>query len=91
MAVVAAGLTLAACEGFKEALTAHVDVAARAEDQELSVERLAELIGNTDFPISPEFARRCRVVGRLPVARSRGSRRRFERTPPAGKSWAEIA
>ena len=57
IAVVAAGLTLAACEGFKEALTAHVDVAARAESQELSVERLAEMIGNTDFPISPEFAR----------------------------------
>jgi peptidyl-prolyl cis-trans isomerase D len=57
IAVVAAGLTLAACEGFKEALTAHVDVAARAEDQELSVERLAEMIGNTDFPISTEFAR----------------------------------
>ena len=57
IAVVAAGFTLAACEGFKEALTAHVDVAARAEDQELSVERLAEMIGNTDFPISTEFAR----------------------------------
>jgi peptidyl-prolyl cis-trans isomerase D len=57
IAVVAAGITLAACEGFKEALTAHVDVAARAEDQELSVERLAEMIGNTDFPISTEFAR----------------------------------
>lgn len=57
IAVVAAGLALAACEGFKEALTAHVDVAARAEDQELSVERLAEMIGNTDFPISTEFAR----------------------------------
>jgi hypothetical protein len=57
IAVVAAGFALAACEGFKEALTAHVDVAARAENQELSVERLAELIGNTDFPISPEFAR----------------------------------
>jgi parvulin-like peptidyl-prolyl cis-trans isomerase-like protein len=57
IAVFAAGITLAACEGFKEALTAHVDVAARAESQELSVERLAELIGNTDFPISPEFAR----------------------------------
>src|SRR5688500_490905 len=57
IAVVAGGLTLAACEGFKEALTAHVDVAARAEDQELSVERLAERIGNTDFPISTEFAR----------------------------------
>ena len=57
IAVVAAGLTLAACEGFKEALTAHVDVAARAESQELSVERLAEMIGNTEFPISPEFAR----------------------------------
>jgi peptidyl-prolyl cis-trans isomerase D len=57
IAVVAAGLALAACEGFKEALTAHVDVAARAEDQELSVERLAEMVGNTDFPISTEFAR----------------------------------
>jgi hypothetical protein len=57
IAVIAAGFTLAACEGFKEALTAHVDVAARAENQELSVERLAELIGNTDFPISPQFAR----------------------------------
>jgi hypothetical protein len=57
IAVVAAGFTLAACEGFKEALTAHVDVAARAENQELSVERLAELIGNTDFPISNDFAR----------------------------------
>ena len=57
IAVFAAGITLAACEGFKEALTAHVDVAARAESQELSVERLAEMIGNTDFPISPEFAR----------------------------------
>jgi hypothetical protein len=57
IAVVAAGFALAACEGFKEALTAHVDVAARAENQELSVERLAELVGNTDFPISPEFAR----------------------------------
>jgi hypothetical protein len=57
IAVVAAGFTLAACEGFKEALTAHVDVAARAENQELSVERLAELIGNTDFPISTDFAR----------------------------------
>jgi PPIC-type PPIASE domain len=56
-AVLAAGLTLAACEGFKEALTAHVDVVARAEDQELSVERLAELIGNTDIPVSPQFAR----------------------------------
>ncbi len=57
IAVVSAALTLAACEGFKEALTAHVDVAARAEDQELSVERLAEMIGNTDFPVTPEFAR----------------------------------
>jgi hypothetical protein len=57
IAVVAAGFTLAACEGFKEALTAHVDVAARAENQELSVERLGEMIGKTDFPVSPEFAR----------------------------------
>mgnify|MGYP006147244865 CR=1 FL=1 len=34
---------LAACDGFKEAMTAHVDVVARAGSQELSVTRLAEL------------------------------------------------
>src|SRR6476620_8187620 len=44
---------LAACDGFKEALTAHVDVAARAGSQELSVTRLADLMGNAKIQIPP--------------------------------------
>jgi hypothetical protein len=35
------------CDGLKEAFTAHVDVAARAGSQELSVTRLAELLGGS--------------------------------------------
>lgn len=47
----AAALPLTACDGFKEAMTAHVDVAARAGSQELSVTHLAELIGNSKAPL----------------------------------------
>ena len=42
---------LAACDGLKEALTAHVDVAAKAANQELSVTRLADLLGNAKVPV----------------------------------------
>ena len=42
---------LSACDGLKEALTAHVDVAAKASNQELSVTRLAELLGNAKVPV----------------------------------------
>ena len=42
---------IAACDGFKEAMTAHVDVAARAGSQELSVTRLAELLGASKIPL----------------------------------------
>ncbi|HEY2378824.1 MAG TPA: peptidylprolyl isomerase [Gemmatimonadaceae bacterium] len=51
--VAAASLTIAlgACDGLKEALTAHVDVAAKAADQELSVSRLADLLGNAKVPV----------------------------------------
>ena len=42
---------LSACDGLKEALTAHVDVAARAASQELSVTRLADLLGNAKVPV----------------------------------------
>ena len=53
-----ATVTLAGCDGFKEAMTAHVDVAARAGSQELSVSRLAEMMGTTpEVPINPETAR----------------------------------
>jgi len=40
-----------ACDGFKEAMTAHVDVAARAGSQELSVTRLGELLGASKIPL----------------------------------------
>ena len=45
LVLAAAAIVLAACDGFKEAMTAHVDVVARAGSQELSVTRLAELLG----------------------------------------------
>ena len=54
----AAALVLTACEGLKEALTAHVDVAARAGSQELSVTRLGDLLGNAKIqvPVTRETA-----------------------------------
>ncbi len=52
-----AAFTFTGCDGFREALTAHVDIAARAGDQELTVERLASLLASTDAPITAEFGR----------------------------------
>ena len=43
--------TLTACDSLRQALTAHTDVVARAEDQELSVERLSNLLGNSALQI----------------------------------------
>ncbi len=40
-----------ACDGLKEALTAHVDVVARAGSQELSVNRLSDLLGNAKIQV----------------------------------------
>jgi len=56
--VLSAALVLAACDGFKEAMSAHQDVVARAGSQELSVERLAELLGNSRVPLEKEVATR---------------------------------
>jgi peptidyl-prolyl cis-trans isomerase D len=49
---------LSACDGLKEALTAHVDVVARAGSQELSVTRLGDLLGNAKIqvPVTRENA-----------------------------------
>jgi peptidyl-prolyl cis-trans isomerase D len=56
--VVAAAAALAACDGFKEAMTAHVDVVAKAGSQELSVERLAQLMGRTpQIPLQRDVAK----------------------------------
>ena len=43
--------TLVACDGLKEALTAHVDVVARASSQELSVTRLGDMLGNAKIGV----------------------------------------
>jgi hypothetical protein len=58
-AFIAAAGMLTACDGLKEAFTAHVDVAARAAGQELSVTRLGELLGGSKLqvPVSKENAR----------------------------------
>jgi hypothetical protein len=57
LALAVAGLTLTACEGFKDALTAHVDVAARAGSQELSVDHLGELLAQVNRPATPDIAK----------------------------------
>jgi hypothetical protein len=49
--------SLAACEGFKEAMTAHVEVAASAGPQQLSVERLGQLLSHSKVPVTGEIAR----------------------------------
>ena len=51
VATTSATLVLGGCDGLKEALTAHVDVAAKAANQELSVTRLADLLGNAKLPV----------------------------------------
>ena len=56
-ASLALALGLTACEGFKEAMTAHVNVVARAGSQELTVTRLAELLGPTDVPLQADAMR----------------------------------
>ncbi|MEP6692526.1 MAG: peptidylprolyl isomerase [Gemmatimonadaceae bacterium] len=53
-AVVVAAASLAACDSFKEAMTAHVDVVAHAGSQELSVDRLADMLGKSKIPLNPD-------------------------------------
>lgn len=56
-AIVAAGtLAVAACDGLKSAFTAHVDVVARAEGEELSVTRFAEMLGKSRVPLQKNIA-----------------------------------
>jgi hypothetical protein len=46
-----AALAISACDGLKDALTAHTDVVARVERSELAVNRLADLMGNSSLQI----------------------------------------
>jgi hypothetical protein len=52
IAAVAALVLVTACEGLKEAMTAHVDVVAKAEGQELSVQRLSDMLGKAQFALA---------------------------------------
>ena len=54
---IAGAAVLAACDGFKEAMSAHQDVVARAGGQELSVTRLSELLGGSKVPLQKDVAR----------------------------------
>lgn len=56
LGVALALVSLAACDGLKEAFSSHVDVAARAGSQELSVQELADLLGKSRVPIRKEVA-----------------------------------
>jgi len=50
-------LGLTGCEGLKRALTAHTDVVARVGSQELTVQRLTELLGDSEVPLRPDAIR----------------------------------
>jgi hypothetical protein len=49
-------LTIAACDGLKSAFSAHVDVVARAEKEELSVNQFAEMLGKSRVPLQKNIA-----------------------------------
>lgn len=53
----AAALTLSACSGLKDALNAHTDWVARAGSGNLSVTRLATLLGKSRAPIRKDIAK----------------------------------
>jgi hypothetical protein len=50
-------LSISSCAAFKEAMTSHVDVVARAGSQELTVGRLSEMLGTSEIPLRPDAAR----------------------------------
>ena len=50
-------LMTTSCAAFKDALTAHMDVVARAGSQELTVSELGEMMANSEVPPRPDAAR----------------------------------
>ncbi len=57
LALVASAPALAACGGLKDALSAHTDTVAKAGSQELSVERLASLLGHSQIPLQRDVVK----------------------------------
>jgi peptidyl-prolyl cis-trans isomerase D len=56
-AALALSFGVAACQGLKEALTAHVNVAAKAGSQELSVDQLSKLLAGVQVPLTADIAK----------------------------------
>jgi peptidyl-prolyl cis-trans isomerase D len=57
LASLLAAITLAGCEGLRDALTAHTETAARVERQELTATRLADLAGNSRVELGRDVVR----------------------------------
>src|SRR5580692_9256712 len=55
-AALVATLVLTACSGLKDALTAHVDTVARAGGQELTVQRLSQMMAAAKAPARKDVA-----------------------------------
>jgi parvulin-like peptidyl-prolyl isomerase len=55
-AALVATLALSACSGLKDALTAHVDTVARAGGQELTVQRLSQMMTDSKAPARKDVA-----------------------------------
>ena len=56
IAAFGAALVLTGCDAMKSAMSAHTDVVAKAADQELTVTRLASLMGHSQAPLKKEVA-----------------------------------
>jgi len=56
IAAIGAALVLTGCDSIKEAMSAHTDVVAKAADQDLTVTRLATLMGNSKAPLRKDVA-----------------------------------
>ena len=52
-----AALSISACSGLKDALSAHTDWVARAADTELSVNELATMLGKSRAPVRKDIAK----------------------------------
>jgi len=57
LVLVATLLVTASCAAFKDAMTAHSDVVARAGNQELTIDELAALMASSEMPLRPDAAR----------------------------------
>ena len=56
LAAVGAALVITGCSSLKDAMSAHVDTVAKAADQELTISRLATLMGKSKAPLRKDVA-----------------------------------